>query len=54
MKLALVCVAMAMMPTAAGADTGRKGASACPTGAQLVELARRGFPDMDDMSARHP
>lgn len=48
MKLALVCVATAMMPTTAGADTGHKGASACPTGAQLVEFARRAFPNVDD------
>jgi hypothetical protein len=49
MKLALVCVAMAMMPATAGADTGRKGASACPPGAQLVEFARRAFSNVDDL-----
>lgn len=49
MRLALVCVAMAVMPTTAGADTGHNGASACPTGAQLVEFARRAFPNVDDL-----
>jgi hypothetical protein len=46
MKVALACVATAMMSTTAGADPGRNGAGACPTGAKMVELARRAFSDV--------
>lgn len=48
MKLALVGVAMAVIPATAAADAGRTRAGACPTGAHLVELARRAFPDAEN------
>jgi hypothetical protein len=49
MKIALPCLAIAMMSTTAGADPGREGPGACPSGAQLVEFARRAFSNADGL-----
>jgi hypothetical protein len=51
MKIAPAAVAMAVMSTTAGADPDRKASTACPTGAQLVELAHRAFADAPERVA---